>query len=341
MEQNILGRNIAALRKAKGMTQDALANQLGVTFQAVSKWETGLSCPDITILPDLSDLLGVSIDALFGRAPTEPAVPAAETEQVSREQIVYHALPWDDDRSTLHVVLFAGHRLIGDSLFNRHQREKQRIEFCWEGPALNIQSDFSVICSENTVIQGSVTAGDHVECGPVCGSVTAGDGVRCGAVGGNVRAGDGVTCEVVGGNVQAGDGVRCGNVGGSVRAGDGVTCGDVHGDVHADDSVRCHVVYGSATAEEGVHIRFNANPHVHVGNDSGTPRNTARECAYEYYEYDVHADEDEDSDLPPKGREYSVDIGSDGLRINNKRLIIDKGFPFSGGIRLEEEQKSE
>jgi len=260
MEQNILGKNISALRKAKCMTQEALANQLGVTFQAVSKWENGQSCPDITMLPELSDILGVSIDELFGRVPLAPAVvptETAETEQAPREQIVYHDLPWEDDRSTLHVVLFAGHRLIGNNLFSRHQREKQKVEFCWEGPAINIQSDFSVNCAEGTVIGGSVTAGDGVNCGPVCGSVTAGDGVTCGAVGGNVRAGDGVRCEVVGGNVQAGDSVHCGNVGGSVRAGDGVTCGDVQGDVHASDSVHCQVIYGNATAEDGVRVGRN------------------------------------------------------------------------------------
>jgi len=255
MEQNILGKNIAALRKAKGMTQNALANQLGVTFQAVSKWETGQACPDIVMLPELADLFEVSIDALFGRTPiVQPLPVAAAPTEAPQEQVVYRELPWEDDRSTLHAVLFAGHRLIGDSILNRHQKEKKRIEFCWEGPAINIQSSFAVICHESTVIQGSVTAGDHVECGAVCGSVTAGDGVKCGAVGGNVRAGDSVTCEVVGGNVQAGDGVRCGNVGGSVRAGDGVTCGDVHGDVHADDSVRCQVVHGNATANDGIHI---------------------------------------------------------------------------------------
>ena len=268
MEQNILGKNISALRKAKGMTQDALAGQLGVTFQAVSKWETGQSCPDITMLPELSDLLGVSIDELFGRAPLMSAAAPAETEQAPREQVIYHELPWEDDRSTLHAVLFAGHQLVGNSLFSRHSREKQKIEFCWEGPAVNIQSDFSVICAEGSVIQGDVNAGDSVQCGAVCGSVTAGDGVTCGAVGGNVRAGDGVTCDVVGGNVQAGDSVRCGNVGGNVRAGDGVTCGDVQGDVHASDSVHCQTVYGYADAGDGVHCRSGKSKHqsytVHV-----------------------------------------------------------------------------
>lgn len=44
MEQNIIGTTIAALRREKGLTQDALAAQLGVSAQAVSKWENGLSC---------------------------------------------------------------------------------------------------------------------------------------------------------------------------------------------------------------------------------------------------------------------------------------------------------
>ena len=257
MEQNILGKNISALRKAKSMTQDALAGQLGVTFQAVSKWENGQSCPDITMLPELSDLLGVSIDELFGRTPAAGAAAPeeAETEQAPREQVVYHELPWEDDRGTLHAVLFAGHQLVGNSIFNRRSREKQKIEFCWEGPAVNVQSDFSVTCAEGTIIQGNVNAGDSVHCGAVCGSVTAGDGVTCGAVGGNVRAGDSVTCEAVGGDVQAGDSVRCGNVGGSVRAGDGVTCGDVQGDVHAHDSVHCQSVYGNVSAADGIRIR--------------------------------------------------------------------------------------
>ena len=188
MEQNILGTMISSLRKEKGMTQDALAKQLGVTFQAVSKWENGLSCPDIVMLPELADLFGVSIDALFGRAPLAPEDLPAETTAPAQSQVVYGDLPWEDDRSVLHAVLFAGHQLVGDSLFQRHQKEKQRLEFCYEGPAINIQSDFSVTCAEGTEIRGSVKAGNGVTCGPVLGNVQAGNSVRCGDVGGSVRA---------------------------------------------------------------------------------------------------------------------------------------------------------
>ena len=76
MEQNIIGTTIAALRREKGLTQDALAAQLGVSAQAVSKWENGLSCPDILMLPEIAEYFGVSVDALFGRASVSAEVSA-------------------------------------------------------------------------------------------------------------------------------------------------------------------------------------------------------------------------------------------------------------------------
>lgn len=60
-----LGNQIKALRQAKGLTQEALAEQLGVTAQAVSKWERNAALPDIGMLPQLSVLFGVTIDQLF------------------------------------------------------------------------------------------------------------------------------------------------------------------------------------------------------------------------------------------------------------------------------------
>ena len=51
MEQGTLGKRIAYHRKRLGMTQEQLAQRVGVSAQAVSKWENNLSCPDITILP--------------------------------------------------------------------------------------------------------------------------------------------------------------------------------------------------------------------------------------------------------------------------------------------------
>ena len=73
--ETTLGKRIAALRRDKGLKQDELAQQLGVTPQAVSKWENDQTCPDITLLPKLAQILGVSVDELLsGKA--EPEVPA-------------------------------------------------------------------------------------------------------------------------------------------------------------------------------------------------------------------------------------------------------------------------
>lgn len=65
MKEQTLGAMIAALRKEKGMTQLELAQQLGVTDKAVSKWERDLSCPDVNSLPKLAQVLGVSVDDLM------------------------------------------------------------------------------------------------------------------------------------------------------------------------------------------------------------------------------------------------------------------------------------
>lgn len=61
-----INEQIAFLRKQKGLTQEELANALGVTNQAVSKWESAQCCPDIQLLPDIAKLFDVSIDELIG-----------------------------------------------------------------------------------------------------------------------------------------------------------------------------------------------------------------------------------------------------------------------------------
>lgn len=66
MEQIRLNEQIILLRKKKGITQEELARALGVTNQAVSKWESAQCCPDIQLLPEIAAFFGVSIDQLMG-----------------------------------------------------------------------------------------------------------------------------------------------------------------------------------------------------------------------------------------------------------------------------------
>ena len=66
MNSSLLGEQIAKFRKALGMTQEDLGRAVGISAQAVSRWECG-GAPDVALLPGLADALGVTIDALFGR----------------------------------------------------------------------------------------------------------------------------------------------------------------------------------------------------------------------------------------------------------------------------------
>ena len=61
-----LGERIKELRRRDGRTQETLANALGVTAQAVSRWEKGICYPDMGLLPSIANYFGVSIDELFG-----------------------------------------------------------------------------------------------------------------------------------------------------------------------------------------------------------------------------------------------------------------------------------
>ena len=65
MNQEKIGKFIANLRKEKNMTQQELANKLGVTDRAISKWENGRGLPDYSLLQDLCDTLSISINELF------------------------------------------------------------------------------------------------------------------------------------------------------------------------------------------------------------------------------------------------------------------------------------
>jgi transcriptional regulator with XRE-family HTH domain len=60
-----IGKNIKRLRHRIGLSQTELANKLGVTAQAVSKWETKTNSPDIALIPKIAELFDVSIDELF------------------------------------------------------------------------------------------------------------------------------------------------------------------------------------------------------------------------------------------------------------------------------------
>lgn len=75
MEQETMGRRIAAARKHKDLTQQQLADRLGVTNKAISKWETDEGCPDLKTIPALCRELDLTADQLLTGAPAPEPVP--------------------------------------------------------------------------------------------------------------------------------------------------------------------------------------------------------------------------------------------------------------------------
>ena len=98
-----LGENIASHRRTAGLTQELLADRLGVTSQAVSKWERQISCPDVSLLPAMADVFGVSIDELFVSLAPDPESPI-------------DCLPWEDD-GRVRIAVFEGKHLCSKEVY--------------------------------------------------------------------------------------------------------------------------------------------------------------------------------------------------------------------------------
>lgn len=101
---------ICTLRKNAGLTQEQLGGKLGISGQAVSKWEKGESMPDILLLPDLCDLLGVTTDELLRDSPRE-----TETESMNNEKTVMEFCCYARKAGRNAAIVDAVSRLTGDT----------------------------------------------------------------------------------------------------------------------------------------------------------------------------------------------------------------------------------
>ena len=96
VRHSTLGTCIRTLRVRNNMTQTRLAEELGVTDKAVSKWERDISCPDIVLFPKLADILGATVNDLLRECREEDCYPSKllQAFEVSR-----------DIRMPLHIML--------------------------------------------------------------------------------------------------------------------------------------------------------------------------------------------------------------------------------------------
>ena len=127
-----LGEKIRTLRKERGISQEVLAQSLGISFQAVSKWETGLTLPDLTMIPALASFFRVSTDELFDFNVLEQE---KQIEALCTEAAAYRGT--DDRRSE--AILRAGLRkfpgndiILNNLLYTMRSPERadEVIELC-------------------------------------------------------------------------------------------------------------------------------------------------------------------------------------------------------------------
>ncbi|MCL2494441.1 MAG: helix-turn-helix domain-containing protein [Oscillospiraceae bacterium] len=216
----ILSERILSLRKEKSLTQEALAQQLGVSFQAVSKWENEQSCPDIALLPQLAEIFEVTIDSLFGRqAPEAPPAEAPPAPVIIEEPVFATGfdLPWPDDQ-TLRGVVYWGRKLLCHDHIPKRKFTFNASDYTWilRYSPLNVAAECGIQVEGN--IQRNATAGSHIHCNDIGGSATAGSHIHCNDVSASAGAGSHIQCNDVGGDANAGSHIECGNVGGNVRA---------------------------------------------------------------------------------------------------------------------------
>jgi transcriptional regulator with XRE-family HTH domain len=105
MSQETFGQRFARLRKEKGFTQETIADKLHVSAQAVSKWETDSSLPDISLLSDISDLLDVTTDELLGKEKKDAVAfkPAATAEDIENRMLKVKVTSQDGDRVRINL----------------------------------------------------------------------------------------------------------------------------------------------------------------------------------------------------------------------------------------------
>lgn len=87
MEKTI-GKKLYDLRKQSGFTQDYVAEKLGVSAQAVSKWENDIACPDIMTLPNIAEIYDITIDELFKNDEVQSNVKFEKPEQINQNELL-------------------------------------------------------------------------------------------------------------------------------------------------------------------------------------------------------------------------------------------------------------
>ena len=268
-----LRSKIAEHRRRCNLTQEGLANQLGITFQAVSKWENGVSCPDIFLLPQLAALFQTTIDDLFGIAPAIPNVVSVDTDAAfapisTPPSMSAHSSDTSCAQSTESIASPDGSpNGFPDGPSNPTAESTQH-----KGPAgttsplpwnddgvvritvfqgirlvKNIESPFADVEIHWYGEVADIESRLSISCDTIYGNARAGVNIRCDEVLGDVTAGCDVHCDSISGDVTAGCDINCDSIDGDAHAGGNITCDSIGGDVTCRGSLTCASIGGNVT----------------------------------------------------------------------------------------------
>ena len=102
---NSLGQRIAYYRKKNDLTQEQLAEKCSVTAQAVSKWENDLTAPDITLIPALAEMFGITCDELLGVQRAEVSLVDPELVDINKALFRLRVLCAQGDKVNINLPL--------------------------------------------------------------------------------------------------------------------------------------------------------------------------------------------------------------------------------------------
>lgn len=99
------GQRFQRLRKNASLTQEEVATKLNITAQAVSKWENDASAPDISVLSELADILGVTLNELLGKAAETSYVPERQRKDINNMFFRIKVLSKEGDKVNVNIPL--------------------------------------------------------------------------------------------------------------------------------------------------------------------------------------------------------------------------------------------
>lgn len=193
-----IGSNIKYLRQKNNLTQEMLADRLSVSYQAISKWETGINTPDISLLPQIAKYFDISIDALF-------------SDNISDRLVDLDCIKNDD---VIRIVQMQGKQILDVTNVSKNNSP---IEINFPHNCNNETQYFKVEVFGNlfsdSSINGDVVCHGYIQCGSINGDVRSSGDIKVN----EINSYGGITCR----NITDAYKIQCDNINcneGQIRA---------------------------------------------------------------------------------------------------------------------------